>query len=243
LVAWFAFAAGVFAGVGGLTHAGDKVTPYAVIDRALNAGGGTDKIKQFKAVSFKGEATIAGETMPIAGLFAGPRLFRLQMEPAKDGPLIMVASGDTIWAKKGADDLQEIHAGNAKELFQACCDLFYGIGLPDQLLALKDQAYKLTLVGEQQANGVQATVLRVNHELHPEALLFFDKETGLPVKVQLKLAKTQEAEIFFDDYKEVSEVKHFTKIRLRTGDKTLELVLREIQLLKKYDSAAFKKPA
>jgi hypothetical protein len=249
-----------FVGVSRQTNAGDEPTPHSIIDRALKAGGGVEKISQFKAVSFKAELTgsESDAKVQLSGIFAGPTLFRMEMETKDEGTSVIVGGGDTFWVKKGKEAFKEIHAGKADDFagVEVAVRLFYGISLPDQLLGLKSKGYKLTILGDQAVNGVQAVAMRVDHQLHPEVMIYFDKETGLPVKTQLKLPPEQFqpvlglfrpgdelVEIFFDNYKELDGVKHFTTFKTRTSVGTRECELRELKLLKKVDSGKFKKPA
>jgi hypothetical protein len=249
-----------FVGVSRQTNAGDEPTPHSIIDRALKAGGGVEKISQFKAVSFKAELTGNGSDakVQLSGVFAGPSLFRMEMEIKDERTYVFVGGGDTFWVKKGKGAFEETHAGKADDFaaVEAVVRLFYGISLPDQLLGLKSKGYKLTILGDQAVNGVQAVAMRVDHQLHPEVMIYFDKETGLPVKTQLKFPPPKDGlakpffkpgdelvEVFFDNYKEVDGVKHFTTFKIRTSEETMECELRELKLLKKVDSGKFKKPA
>ena len=246
----------VGSGLSSPTFAGEEPTPHAIIDRALKAGGGAENIRLYKAVSFKAETKIEDtkETVKLSGIFAAPTLFRIKME--KTGitkEMLMVSGGDTFWIKEGTETVKEFHNGKDKATFENMVRIFYGLSLPDQLLVLKRKPYKLTVVGDQPVNGVQAVALRVNHELRPEVLLYFDKATSLPVKAQLKIKLTnagslfrkssvESLEFFFDDYKEINGLKHFTKLKMRVGDMSVVFEVRELKLLKTYDSEMFKKP-
>lgn len=250
------FTLGCVAGAPLQVHS-QEPTPHSIIERALTAGGGAEKISEFKAISFKTHAKIGDAKVTLTGLFAGPTLFRMELE-TKDGATLCVGGGDTFWTKPGKEPLVELSRASDASKFDLSFGVFYALGLPDQLLSLKRGGYKLTVVGDQAVNGVNAVAMRVNHELYPEAMLYFEKETGLPVKSQLKLppskdglarlfakpgAETETMEVFFDDYKEFDGVKHFTKVGVRLGgEPTMEFELRDIKLLKKVDSGNFKKP-
>jgi hypothetical protein len=245
-----------FVGVVRQSNAEEEQTPQSIIDRALKAGGGVAKISQFKAVSGKAEMKVGETALQLRGVFAGPTLFRLEMETKDEGTFIIIGGGDTFWVKKGKEPFKECRGDSDDLHLDRAMRLFYGLSLPDQLLALKSKGYKLTIVGDQAVNGVQAVALRVKHELHPDAMLYFDRETGLPVKSQLTFPRPTEGiaallarpgddllEIYFDNYKEINGVLHFSKLTIRTGGETMEGELRELKLLKKIDAGTFKKPS
>jgi hypothetical protein len=246
----------VLVGVARQTNADEEETPHSIIDRALKAGGGVEKIRQFKAVSGKAEMKSGETTIHFRGVFAGPTLFRLEMGPTEDGTFVIIGGGDTFWVKKGKEPFKECRRASSEFHHEQAIRLFYALSLPDQLLTVKSKGYKLTIMGDQAVNGVQAIALRVKHELHPEALMYFDKESGLPVKTQMTLPPPTDGlaallakpgdellEIYFENYKEVNGVQHFTRIKIRCGDEVMEGDLRELKLLKTIDSGTFKKPS
>jgi hypothetical protein len=242
-------------GVARAATADDEPTPYSIIDRALKAGGGLEKISRFKAVSFKAECVAGDEKSQVSGVFGGSALFRVEIAKKDKDRILLIGCGDSVWTKEGKEDYKESRAGGKEGEFERITWLTFGISLPDQLHALKGKGYKLTIVGDAEVNGVRAVGLRVNHELHPEVLVYFDNESGLPVKSQLKLPPSscgleilrnpdgKLAEIYFDKYKDVRGVQHFSHLKIRAGDEELEFRLTEIELLEKVDPETFKKPS
>jgi outer membrane lipoprotein-sorting protein len=223
-------------------NADDEPTPHQLIDRALKAGGGIEKIRQFKAVAFKANLSFGNKTKAkMTGTVAHATLFHVAIESDGIGDIVLVGGGDTLWTKLPNEAAKKFSATDkeiATELgvFYACC-------LPDLLTSLKGKGYKLTIVGDQAVNGVKAVAMRVQHELHPEITIWFDKENGLPVKTRLKLQEDSNLiEVHFDDYKEFDGVKHFTKFKLHSNGESCVGELREIRLLKSVDSKLFKSP-
>ncbi|HZZ77348.1 MAG TPA: hypothetical protein VFE62_02455 [Gemmataceae bacterium] len=223
-------------------NADDEPTPHQLIDRALKAGGGIDKIRQFKAVSFKASVKLANEAdLKLTGTIAHPTLFHVAVEGGVTGSFLLVGGGDTLWLKKPNEAAKEAKATDKN--LETELGVFYACCLPDLLTSLKGRAYKLTIVGDQPGNGVKAVAMRVQHELHPEITIWFDKENGLPVKTRMKLpGDSNLVEIQFEDYKEYDGVKHFTKFKLQCSGESCTGELREIQLLKSVDSILFKRP-
>ncbi len=242
-----------------LSFAGDEPTPHSFIDRALKAGGGAEKIRQFKAVSFKAASKIhrksGDESFEISAIFAGPSLFRIECQENQDKNakhMIFLGSGDTIWLKAGKEEFFDLALvpKNSEALAETTACL-YGISLADRLLTLQGKDYQLKILGNQAVKGVEAIALSVKHELHPEAIVYFAKGTGLPVKSQVKPPAPKDGEdrktdkhveIYYDDYKEVDGVRHFSKLRVRFDDREVECQLRDLKLHKKVAPDAFKKP-
>jgi len=78
--------------------------------------------------------------------------------------------------------------------------------------------------------------------------LFFDKETNLPVKAEVRVKEHDGGDemlhtFLFQDYKEEGGVKHFTKLTLHRGDKeAMVMELSEVKRLEKLDASLFDKP-
>jgi hypothetical protein len=196
----------------------------------------------------------------VSGLFAGPTLFRLDCKFKSGIAFALVGGGDTVWVKEKDDSWTEFHQGKLDEdnAFNNALRFFHGISWPDRLLALKGKDYHVTDLDDQAVNGVQAVALRVKHACEPEAVLYFDKDTRLPVKAHLKFPPAKEVnsfeallrgkqlesiEVYFDDYKEFDGLRHYTKLRVRAGEEAdTACEIRELKLLKKVEPGAFKKP-
>lgn len=143
----------LLAGVSRTAFAEDEPAPHAVIDRALRAGGGADKIKQFKAVSFKADINNGDDSYMMSGLIAGPTLFRIEVDQK------IVGSGDSMWIKQNCDGKETIteslpDMGGDRPFFDTYRFFFHTVSLPDRLLSLKGKDWKLKVVGEQAVNGV-----------------------------------------------------------------------------------------
>jgi hypothetical protein len=78
--------------------------------------------------------------------------------------------------------------------------------------------------------------------------LFFDKGTGLPVKMVAKVAGFQgdefTQETTYDKYKEFDGVKRPTKVEnKRDGEKFIDIEITDIKVLDKADPKTFAEPA
>jgi hypothetical protein len=81
----------------------------------------------------------------------------------------------------------------------------------------------------------------------PDVDLFFDKETHLPIKAEVRVKERGGEEmlhtLLFQDYKEDGGVKHFTKLTLLRADKeAMVMELSEVKRLEKLEATLFDKP-
>src|SRR5262245_30611807 len=245
--------AGTFVLTPSFVHAGDEPTAQAVIDRALDAGGGAARIGEYKAVLVKANLKSGDKNVRMEGVFAGPSLFRVEFDVKDQEKVVCIGGGDTYWLKEGNEPFKEFKVGSDDGSLDSLVRLLHGVSLPDQLLALKKKEYTLSIAGDQAVSGVQAIAMRVSHPQYSETMIYFDKETGLPVKVQFDLPQPKEGlgrllakpgdelvELFFDNYQQVNDVKHFMTLKIRKGDEKIVAEISELKLLKKVDSRMFK---
>jgi len=219
--------------------------PYALIDNALKAGGGVEKISRFKALTvkaqgkfgFRGEATIDGS-------FGGPHQVRVAFE-SKDKEFrgVLVVNGKRAWVKNGQEETADL----PREAAQLSKNLLHALCLPDLLMTLKGKDYTLAPLDGELVDGKETWGLRVTHATYKEVSLFFDKSSGLVSKSKVKLGLkggTEEwCELFFSEYKEINGVQHFTRLRMRKGGEAGgDFTLTQIHLLEKLDAGVFDTP-
>jgi hypothetical protein len=227
-----------------------------ILDKALKALGGEEKISKFHALCVKGSFSHKGVEKFSFGATLGARdKVRLDIEPGEfndDKRLIVVLNGKKCWAKNGEAASEEVAEGGAMEGTLFAADFLHALCLPDQLMTLKGKGYTLGTLVEQKVDGHEAIGFRVSHKHFQDVHLFFDKTSGLPIKSQGKLfAEAADGrkveckfEISFSNYKETSGVLHFTHVRILfdRDDLDVELDLKEVKLREKVDPAMFEKP-
>jgi hypothetical protein len=225
-------------------RADDKLDPRAIIDKAIKAAGGEDKLAQFKSETFREKGTYygMGDGLPYTGAYSvqWPDHFRMEIE----GVFILVVAGDKGWMKgdKGAMALTE------KQLMREKRNL-YG-GYVATLLPLKDKSYTLTAVPDAKIGDKPALAVRVTRKDSPEVTLFFDKETGLLGKVEQMVLPSEDAEAkevkqetLLSEYKEFEGCKIPTKVIARRNGKVyVEAEMTDIKPVKKFDEKVFAKP-
>jgi hypothetical protein len=234
-----------------LAPAQDKrATAEAVVEKALKALGGADKLGKYKAYIWKSrwESKVRLRehvtTLEVAAQFpdrlrwdtrtesgAGVRNYRRVLEGDKvwdmlDGKVYDTPKGELPREKERlyADWVARIHP-------------------------LRGKGFRLTLLDEGKVNGKAALGVRVAHAGHGDVLLYFDKETGLPIKRerQFKGYKFGEALIqevvLYEDYRQAKGIRYPGKVTtFHDGKKAMEFQTVEFRPLEKLDDRLFAKP-
>lgn len=230
-----------------VVFAGDGDEFSAMIDRAIKAGGGAEKIGKFRAVSFKATAKLADDGVDevhYMGWFQDAEHLRVVVgQGAKDQDVIVINGGKAWMKVQGGVKTAELPVSEAGEL----ANFFHAVCMPDLLGALKQKPYTLSGLVEGKIDGKPAVGLRVKHAKHEPVLLFFDKMTGLPIKTKVSINSGTDSErtyeLFFRDYKEFQGVKHFTRIEMHyDGKRQGEYHIRELKLLEKIDPGTLDRP-
>lgn len=137
--------------------------------------------------------------------------------------VLIVANGKKAWMSVMGTS-QDL-TGQQLEKFLEQRYQYYVIALAP---LLTDREFTLSPAGEKEVNGKAAAAVKVERSQNQAMTLFFDKETGLLAKVELKTkAEVQGGkevfnEVYFEDYKDVGGRKYYTKMRLiQDGKQTL----------------------
>jgi len=108
---------------------------------------------------------------------------------------------------------------------------------------LKDKAFELKALGESKFEGKTLVGVSVKHKKYKEVKLFFDKTTGLLVKIDHMTneeGKEVLEEQLFADFKEFSGLKVATKETvIKDGKKNQEIVTEEFKPLEKVADKEF----
>ena len=122
--------------------------------------------------------------------------------------------------------------------------------LAQHLTALTDPKYQLSSLGELKIGERLAVGIKVAEKDRPDLDLFFDKDTCLPLRIEVRIKEPAPLggmemthAVYFEDYKDFDGLKHFTKLTLKRDDKSLiELELSEVKRQPKLDDSVFAKP-
>jgi hypothetical protein len=246
---WLAVAACLFPAA---APADDAADARAVVDRAIKEMGGKDKLARFQSVTWKGKGTVQIDAVTVTFTdeisARGLGLYNWQVNAEVNGRAIglaIVFNGDKAWLKPDNAATAVNFPKQYVPLFQT--DL-RAVRLAQHLLPLTEKGYRLSHLGELKVGDRPAVGVKVSHKDWPDLDLHFDKETGLPVRAELRLKDGPDGpevvhSLTFGGYKETDGVKHFTKVALRRDDKlTVEVEATEVSFPDKLDDSLFDKP-
>jgi hypothetical protein len=223
----------------------DDQDAKSILAKAIKALGGEEKLGKVQAFSWKSKGIIVfngnenenSNQVTVKGLDH----FRREFGNDQFHGLVVIA-GDKAWRKFGEDsrELDGDALANEKR----------GIYLhvvPITLVPLKDKGFKYEAAGEEKVGDKPAAVLKVTGPDGKDFTLYFDKESGLPVKEVAKVIGFQgqeyTQETTFADYKDFDGIKKATKVEVkRDGEKFQEMEVTEFKVLDKVDPDAFAEP-
>jgi outer membrane lipoprotein-sorting protein len=234
--------------VAGAVRAEDAEQAGVIIDKAIKAEGGEEALGKYKAATWKMKGTFHGMGVPIA--FTGERSVQWpdKMRSAVEANfndtkfnITTVFNKDKGWMKTNdmSQELEGDQAGEQKDELYA--------SYVAQVAPLKDKSYTLTSLGESKVDNKPAVGVKVASKGHKDISLYFDKDSGLLVKME-RQAKTQtgeevKQETLFSDYKEVQGVKHPMKVVIkRDGNAYLDTDISDLKLVDQLDDKLFKEP-
>src|SRR5689334_9659066 len=198
----------------------------AVVDKAIQALGGEEKLGKLKAASWSTKGTISfnGSDNPVSMHFTAQGLdhVRTEFEGEFGGmeiKAVTVLAGDKGWRSFGGNVTPLDKDALAGEKRTAYLTL-----VPVILLPLKGSEFKLAAAADEQVNGKPAAVIQVTAPDGKDFKLYFDKESGLPVRLIAKVLGFMGDEFTqdttFSDYKEMGGVRRASKISSkRDGEK------------------------
>jgi hypothetical protein len=236
-------------GLGSLTRAADDKEANAILDKAVKALGGEDKLSKVKAFTWKakGKIILGGNDNDFTSEATADGLdrYRSEFEGEVGGNKIkgvVVLAGDKGWRVFNDNKMEldkDAVANEKRSIYLAV--------IPVTLVALKDKAFKLEAADETKVGDKPALGVKVTAPDGKDFTLYFDKESGLPVrevaKVQGFMGEETTMETTFADYKDFGGIKKATKTEAkRGGEKFLEQTITEFKILDKVDPKTFEEP-
>ncbi len=233
----------------GLSGSGQAADATAILDKAIQALGGAEQLSKVKAATWKAKGTITfmgnDNAVTMQTTMQGLDHFRQEFEGDFGGNKVQgvtVLAGDKGWQKFG-DNLMELdkdRLANEKRRF-------YLAVIPTTLLPLKGKQFKVEAIAEENVGGKPAVGIKAIGPEGKDFSLYFDKESGLPVKLVAKVVGfmgnefTQETTL--SDYKQVGGIQKAMKFQSkRDGEKFQELQITEFKVLDQVDPKTFTEP-
>jgi len=239
-----AVAATIFSVVGVPSRA-DEQEVKAILDRAIKALGGEEKLGKVEAFSWKSKGTVVfnGNENESSNQVTVKGLDHFRREFGNDQfHGIVVLRGDKGWRKFG-DDVRDLEGdGLANEKRNVYLNV-----IPITLVPLHGKGFKAESAGEEKVGDKPALVLKITGPDGKDFTLSFDKESGLPVKEVARVVGFQGQEMTlettFADYKDFDGIKKATKVEVkRDGEKFQTMELTEFKVLDKVDPDTFTEP-
>ncbi len=234
--------------IGSLVRADDN-DPTTVLDKAIKALGGEEKLKKVGATSWKSKLTFSfnGNTNKVTAQAIVQDLehYRTEFEGEFGGnPIkgVAVLNGDKGWRRFGDEKTVMDSEALANEKRRV-----YLLVIPSLLLPLKGTGFKLERVAELKVADKPAAGIKATGPDGKDFTLYFDKESGLPVKLVAKVVSFQgdpfTQETTYTDYKEFDGIKRATKAESkRDGEDFIKSEMTEFKILDKVDPKTFSEP-
>jgi hypothetical protein len=217
----------------------DDSDAKAILDKGIKALGGEEQLAKSAMYSSKSKGTVtfngADHAIKAQATFQDLDHYRSEFEGEFDGNNVKgvtIINGKKGWRTFGETmELDEDGLANEKRNV-------YLVVVPATLLPLKGKDFKIEPGGEEKVSDKPAVGIKVTAPDGKDFKLFFDKESGLPVRVEAKVVGfggeefTQQTTYF--NYKEFDGIKKATKIESkRDGEKFIEQEITEFKVLDK----------
>ena len=220
--------------------------PGEIVDKAIRAAGGEAKLSTAKVIEWKatGKIFIQDNENHFKSSYVAQGLerFKQDFEGDFNGNTVKgatVLDGDKGWRKFGdmTNEMDKDAVANEKRML-------YLQVIPTTLVGLKDKAFKLESAGQEKINDKPAEAVKVTGPDGKDFTLYFDSETGLPVKEIAKVigwgGEEFTQETTYSDYKDFNGIKKATHVQnKRDGEKFIEMTITEFKVRDHADPAAF----
>ncbi len=232
-----------------VTARADDKDAQAILDKAIKALGGEEKLKKVEAFTVKTKGTInfGGNESDYKGTLTARGLEHLRRESemeinGESRTFLMIVAGDKGWMKFGDEPREMEDEALANWKRRAYLEL-----LPVTIVPLKGKGFKAEAASEEKVDGKPAAGVKVTGPDGKDFTIYFDKESGLPVKQVAKVNGFQgnetTEETTFKNYKDFGGIKKATRVEtLRDGEPFIKGDVTEFKVLDKVDPKAFDEP-
>lgn len=230
----------------------------AIIDKAIKAAGGEEKLAKHPSATWKGKGkiNIAGNEIEFTfdAVVQPPKQSRRHFEADVSGTKFertLVLNGDKGWITMmgNTDEMSADQLAAEREDSYAGWVASLAPLLEPQIKPAKASLFKLAPLGEIKVGDRPAVGVKVSHTDHKDLNLYFDKDKGLLLKVQRRAkdgmtGQEVDQETFYSDHKEDNNgVQHARKQKTkRDGNDYLEVDIAEFKTLERLDENTFAKP-
>jgi hypothetical protein len=233
----------------GLTACGsakaDERAAIVILDKAIKAMGGEERLSRIKAFTFKGKGTIVfdGDDVPISfqATAMGIDRYRETYEGMAGGEKFtgaIVIDGDKGWRKEN-DQVEKLEG---EKLEHAKRNAYLDV-VPILLTLLKGKGFQLDSAEEDKTT----TGIRAKGPDGREFTIRFDKESGLPARLSGDVVDEDgeefTEEMTFEDYREFDGIKVATRSSIKKdGERYIEVEEMEFKAIDEVKPDAFAEP-
>ncbi|HEY7156659.1 MAG TPA: hypothetical protein VH575_22005 [Gemmataceae bacterium] len=223
--------------------ADDRATALAVVEQAIKAHGGAEALNKMHKRSRSGEGVIRlGGEAPFKTEetvhFPDRCRMSLDVERAR---LIVVLNGDKGWMLTGDGTAQEMN----KQTLSERREELYVWWLMTLTPLLKD-GFELKPLADAKVNDREAAVVKVSRKGRSDLRLYFDKKSGLLVKIARRATEAGVAlnkEYLYSDHKDFDGAKMPGKeVITMNGSKLSEVKFTRCKALDRVEDKTFDKP-
>jgi len=231
-------------------RADDAADARAIVEKAIKAKG--EKLdSKLTAMTWKDKGKFTGGDFNVDytldSAFEAPDKYRFDMMLDVGGmkiTFIVVVNGGKAW-----ESAMGMTREMSEEKLAFSINQGYRLNVSSLFPLVADKEFKLATAGEKDVNGKKAVAVTVTRDKRPTVTLYFDKESGLLVKTEMKVKDEFQGwkevldESFFSDYKEKDGKKFFTKMKVvRDGKTMIESSQSDQKPAEKLDAKMFEKP-
>ena len=223
----------------------------ALLDKAIKAHGGAEKLDKYQAATLKlkGKITIMGMDLDFTGDVAEQLPDKIRSEITLDIQGKQVKVVEVLNKGKGWYSADGKTMDMTKEMLAEAREQMNAGGVAQQLTPLKGKEFTLAPLGESKVGGAAAVGIRASRKGYRDVSLYFDKKSGLLLKTERRAKDVMQGdaefteETFYYDYKEVSGVQvPYRVTQKRDGKDFLSAKVSEAKVEEKLDDSHFAKP-
>jgi hypothetical protein len=235
--------------VSGAATRGDDKDATPVLDKAIAALGGEAKLTKAMTSTWTGTGTIAfneNETaMKNKTTIDGLERLRTEIEFEINGmPVkgVTVLNGKKGWRKFG-EDSQPLEEDRVAGAAQGA----YLLAVTTTILPLKTKGFKAEAAPDDKVGDKPVAVIKGTGPDGKTFMLYFDKESGLPLKMTATVMGFQgddvKQETTYSDYKDFDGIKRASKVESkRDGNPFIKMEYAGFKLIEKPEASTFAEP-
>jgi hypothetical protein len=238
------------AGCGGRPEESAGDDARTVIEKAVKAQGGEEKLARLRAGRWKGRGavTVNGQAVPmtVETVFQMPDRFKMVQQIEVQGRMIgvtQVVAGGTGWMST-----QGTVQNLTGDMLEALKEEMYAANVEMLVPLLREPGYTLSTIGGTNVEGRPTVGVTVAANGHEDIELYFDRETAMPVKtlrpmLGVDTMKATPSMVFYSDVREFDGVKMPAKMEVyQGGKKVMAVKVTSLQRLDKIDPGEFVRP-